>query len=71
MKNFNNEGKKLSNIDQRLLELGIVLPKNTPPLAVYVPSQIFEKLIFTSGQLCMKEDKLLYEGKLGEDLSLE
>lgn len=59
------------NIDGRLKELGITIPEAPMPAAVYIPAQHTGNLIYTSGQDCKKDGKLLYEGKVGSDLSIE
>lgn len=59
-------------IEQKLLEAGIVLPEAPKPVAAYEPSVIFcDRLVYVSGQDCRKDGKLLYRGKLGEDLTVE
>lgn len=59
------------NIDDRLKELEIIIPEAPTPAAVYIPAQQTGNLIYTSGQDCKKDGKLLYEGKVGSDLSIE
>ena len=38
------------NVEDRLQELGIVLPKANPPAAIYCPGIQAGKLVFTAGQ---------------------
>lgn len=59
------------NIEERLQELGIVLPKANPPAAVYYPGVQTGKLVFTAGQTPKIDGKLQYIGKLGQDLAVE
>ncbi|MCH8077995.1 MAG: RidA family protein [SAR324 cluster bacterium] len=60
------------SIEERLTELGIVLPTPAAPLANYVPYTREGKLLIVSGQLPMGPDgKLAYTGKLGGEVSLE
>jgi enamine deaminase RidA (YjgF/YER057c/UK114 family) len=61
----------MSKIDKRLQELGIVLPQAPKPAAVYIPVQQTGNLVYTSGQDCRIQGKLLYEGKLGKELTIE
>ncbi|MGX8792589.1 RidA family protein [Oceanobacillus sp. M60] len=56
---------------KKLEKLGIELPDAPKPAAVYVPAKRFGNLVYTSGQDCRKEGKLIYEGKIGTDLSIE
>ena len=59
------------NIESRLTSLGIVIPSISKPLAAYIPAVRTGNLIFTSGQLPMRDGQLAYQGKLGKDLSVE
>lgn len=59
------------NIEKRLQELDIVLPKANPPAAVYCPGVQVGNLIFTAGQTPKIDGKLQYTGKLGQDLTVE
>jgi enamine deaminase RidA (YjgF/YER057c/UK114 family) len=55
-------------IENRLAELGIVLPAAAAPAANYVPFVKSGNLLFPSGQLPMKDGKLAVTGLLGRDL---
>lgn len=57
--------------ETKLKELGITLPPAPQPVANYVPVVRARELVFTSGVLPMKEGKLVFEGKLGKELTLE
>ncbi len=59
------------NCENRLKDLGIVLPDPPKPVATYVPAVKVGNLLFLSGMLPFKEGKLLYEGRLGKELTLE
>lgn len=59
------------NYENRLRDLGIVLPNPPKPVATYVPAVKVGNLLFLSGMLPLKEGKLLYEGRLGKELTLE
>lgn len=61
----------MSKIEKRLKEMGIVLPEPPKPAAVYVPAMTVGNLVFTSGNDCRVNGVFLYEGKLGEDLTIE
>lgn len=60
-----------SNIEERILELGLVLPVPPAPIAAFVPYTVRDNLVFVSGQLPMGPDGLRYLGKLGENVSLQ
>ncbi len=59
------------SIEDRLQELGIVLPQANPPAAIYCPGVQAGKLVFTAGQTPKTNGKLQYIGKLGQDLTVE
>ncbi|OBK87525.1 RidA family protein [Mycobacterium sp. 1165178.9] len=53
----------------RLGQLGLGLPEVVAPLASYVPAVRTGNLIYTAGQLPMREGKLLATGKVGAAVS--
>lgn len=57
--------------EAKLKELGITLPETPKPVAAYVPFVRSGDLIFTSGQICMKDGQLAYKGKVGKELTPE
>lgn len=57
--------------EQRIEELGIKLPEQSAPKAMYVPVVRTGNLLFVSGQIPMHEDRLLYVGKVGDQVSQE
>lgn len=57
-------------IENRLSELGIVLPQAAAPVASYVPSVEAGGLLHISGQVSFAEDGSLIKGRLGEDMEL-
>lgn len=63
--------KVMGSIEERLNAMGITLPSAPKPAAVYIPVQQTGNLLFTSGQDCRKDGKLIYEGKVGRDLTIE
>jgi len=58
-------------IEKRLLELGVVLPEAAAPAANYVPFAQTGQLLFTAGQLPLKDGKLMAMGLLGRELGTE
>jgi enamine deaminase RidA (YjgF/YER057c/UK114 family) len=58
-------------IEQRLSSLGVTLPVAAVPAANYVPFMQSGNLLFTAGQLPLKDGKLAASGKLGRDLEVE
>lgn len=57
--------------DQRLRELGLILPEPASPAATYVPYVQVGELLFISGQITLFNKDLQYIGKVGEDFTLE
>jgi enamine deaminase RidA (YjgF/YER057c/UK114 family) len=58
-------------IDERLKELGIVLPGFVAPIASYAPAVLSGAHVFVSGQLPMVEGRLKFEGKVGQEVSAD
>ncbi|WP_169949817.1 RidA family protein [Microbispora sp. H11081] len=57
--------------EERLTELGIVLPEVVPPLAAYVPALRTGDYVYTSGQLPLVRGELGVTGKVGAEVSAE
>jgi enamine deaminase RidA (YjgF/YER057c/UK114 family) len=55
-------------IEKRLTDLGVTLPAAAAPAANYVPYALTGKLLFTAGQLPLKDGKLQAAGLLGRDI---
>jgi enamine deaminase RidA (YjgF/YER057c/UK114 family) len=55
-------------IEKRLADLGVTLPAAAAPAANYVPFVRSGNLLFTAGQLPLKDGKLQASGLLGRDL---
>jgi enamine deaminase RidA (YjgF/YER057c/UK114 family) len=55
--------------EDRLAELGLVVPDVAKPVAVYIPAVRSGNLVFTSGQLPMRSGELMQTGKVGGDVS--
>ena len=55
----------------RLSELGISLPKVTPPLAAYIPAVQTGNLVFVSGQVPMDNGQVIATGKVGAEVTPE
>ena len=59
------------NIDDKLKELNISLPKAPDPVGAYVAFKKVDKLLFISGQLPIDINGKMIKGKIGKDLTLE
>lgn len=56
-------------IEQRLQDLGIVLPSPAAPIANYVPYAVTGKLVVISGQIPLRDGVVAFTGKVGVDLT--
>lgn len=61
----------MSTPEERLAELGLTVPEVARPVAAYVPAVRTGSYIFTSGQLPMREGRLLATGKVGGEVTPE
>ncbi len=61
----------MSQIEQKIIDLGLSLPETSKPLAAYIPAVQSGNLVFTSGQLPMIEGGLAETGKVGGTVSPE
>ncbi len=57
--------------DNRIIELGLVLPPAPKPAGVYKPVLVVGKFLYVSGQGPINTDGSLMKGKLGADLDTE
>ena len=57
--------------ESKIKELGLTLPKATPPVGSYVATKVVGKLLYISGQISNDENGKLIQGKLGKDLKTE
>ena len=61
----------MSTIENRLSELGITLPEPAAPVANYVAYVVSGNLVFVSGQVTIGPDGIEYQGKVGDDISVD
>lgn len=52
--------------EEKIKELGLTLPQAPKSVANYIPTLVVSDFLFTSGTLPMKDGKVLYTGKMGE-----
>jgi enamine deaminase RidA (YjgF/YER057c/UK114 family) len=57
--------------EDRLRDLGYELPAVPHPAGSYVPATCAGTLLFTAGQLPLKDGQLPYTGKVGAEVSVE
>ena len=58
-------------IEEKLKELGIDIPTPPNPAGSYIPVVTTGNLAFVSGQIPMKEGKVVFEGKVPENQSVD
>ena len=56
----------MSEVEQRLAELGLSVPEVVPPLAAYVPAVLDGSRVYVSGQVPMVDGVLAETGHVGE-----
>ena len=61
----------MNAIEQRLSDIGITLPVPAKPVANYVGWARSGNLVFTAGQVTLKDGKFEFIGKLGKDFSTD
>lgn len=61
----------MSRIEARLAELGVTLPPPPKPVASYIPGVRTGNLVYTSGQLPMKEGHLTVTGIVPQEVTPE
>ena len=59
------------SVYEKLKDLAIELPSAPEPAGLYQPVKRLGNVLYTSGHDCRINGDLLYEGKIGRDLSLE
>jgi enamine deaminase RidA (YjgF/YER057c/UK114 family) len=61
----------VSTPEERVAELGLELPPVVRPVASYVPTMRTGSLVYTAGQVPLKDGELLAAGKVGAEISPE
>ncbi len=59
------------SIDEKLNEMGLVLPKATDPVGSYVATKISGNLLYISGQISIDTDGKLIKGKVGKEFNTD
>lgn len=61
----------MGKIDDRLKELGVEIPTPAAPVANYLGWVRTGNLVFTAGQVTIKDGEFLHIGKVGAEISVE
>ena len=57
--------------EENIKNLDLTIPELPSPVANYVPFKIIDNVMYVSGQAPIKDSKLIYQGKVGLDISVE
>ena len=57
--------------EENIKQLGIEIPDMPNALANYVPYKLSDSIVYVSGQAPVMNGKLIYKGKVGNDISIE
>lgn len=57
--------------EENIKQLGIEIPDMPNALANYVPYRLSDSIVYVSGQAPVMNGKLIYKGKVGNDISIE
>ena len=58
-------------IEEKIKQMGIIIPEAAKPLAAYIPALQVGNLVMTSGQVPITGGAIKFHGKVGKDLSEE
>lgn len=58
-------------IEERLAELGIILPPAPQPVASYIPVKVVGDLAWVAGQIPMQDGAVTVAGKVGGEVSID
>jgi len=58
-------------IENKMKEIGLILPEVPKPIAEYIPAKKIGNLVVTSGQGPIKDGKFIHVGKVGGEINLE
>ncbi|MFI6901752.1 RidA family protein [Nonomuraea sp. NPDC050394] len=61
----------MSPPERRLKELGLTLPQAVPPVATYVPAVRSGDHVHVSGQVPLREGRLIAAGRLGDTVGVD
>lgn len=57
--------------EDKLKELGLIVPEVAKPVAAYVPAVRCGDHVYTSGQIPLVKGEVKFKGKLGQELTIE
>ncbi len=57
----------MASIEAKLRALGLALPEAPQPVAAYIPAKRVGDLVFVSGQVPVRDGRLVYTGRVGAE----
>jgi enamine deaminase RidA (YjgF/YER057c/UK114 family) len=57
--------------EKNIKDLGLIISEPAAAVANYVPFKVIDKIVYISGQAPIQNGKVIYTGKVGDDLSEE
>ena len=57
--------------EKNIKDLGLVISEPPAAIANYVPFKVINNLVYISGQGPIRNDKIIYKGKVGDEISEE
>tara|TARA_B110000438_G_C15799012_1_gene644224 strand:- start:1929 stop:2393 length:465 start_codon:yes stop_codon:yes gene_type:complete len=57
--------------EKNIKDLGFIISEPTAAVANYVPFQVVDNLVYVSGQAPIQNGKIIYTGRVGDDISEE
>ena len=57
--------------EKNIKDLGLIISEPPDAVANYVPFKVIDNLVYVSGQAPIQNGKIIYKGKVGDDLSEE
>ena len=61
----------MNTVENKIKDLGLVLPEAPKPVAAYIPAKRVGNLVFTAGQLPIVNGELICKGLLGQDIQID
>ena len=61
----------MDEVERKLLELGLKLPQRPAPIANFLPFRVSGSTAYLAGQTPELDGRVLYQGRVGEEVSFE
>ena len=57
--------------EKNIKDLGLIISEPTAAVANYIPFKVIDNLVYVSGQAPIQNGKIIYKGKVGDNISEE